>query len=65
MRPFDSNRILVVSGSYQIRKCESGILEAFLGSCVGVAIIDKKTASAVFITYYYPNQLSEPIPGNR
>lgn len=41
MRPFDSNRILVVSGSYQIRKCESGILEAFLGSCVGVAIIDK------------------------
>ena len=45
MRAFDSSRILVVSGSYQVRKTESVILEAFLGSCVGVAIVDKENGA--------------------
>ena len=44
MIPFDLSKILVISGSYQIRKSESAILEAFLGTCVGVAVYDKENS---------------------
>ncbi len=45
----------VASGSFEVGKTENRILQAFLGTCVGVAIIDKEAGVGGLIHLLLPN----------
>ena len=52
----------ITSSSFEVRKSRKEVLEAFLGTCVGVAIVDKKAGVGGLYHILLPEHPSESVP---